>query len=229
MARTKRQDSRSAIQRDHGTRGRLLDRGWRFDLEVWTFDTFLVGGTIRQLRQRVLELAQLCRGQAVLDVGCGTGTLAIAAAVLVGQDGEVAGIDPAPRQIGRAQSKARRAGVHVDFRPGVIEGIPYPDQSFDAVTSTLMMHHLPSDLKRKGLAEIIRVLKPGGRIVVADFNPGQKDDRRSRHTDTTDNPAEQLTHLLDGTEFSVLQIETLAFPRDRHGWSGVTLISAKRS
>jgi SAM-dependent methyltransferase len=132
------------------TRGRLLDRGWRYDLEAWFADTFVLRGALRDLRQRVVALAELGDGQAVLDVGCGTGTLALAAAALVGAAGRVAGIDPGLRQIARARSKARRAGVAVDFRMGVIEALPFSEGSFDVVTSTLMMHHLPEDLKRQG-------------------------------------------------------------------------------
>src|SRR5215467_12054380 len=132
----------------HATRGRLLDRGWRYDLKVWFIDTFLLRGKVRDLRRRVIDLAEL-RGQAILDVGCGTGTLAIEAAARVGAAGRLAGIDPAPRQIARARSKARRADLAIDFRVAAIEALPFPAGSFDVVTSTLMMHHLPGDLKRQ--------------------------------------------------------------------------------
>jgi ubiquinone/menaquinone biosynthesis C-methylase UbiE len=150
--------------------GIALDQGWRYDLQVWFFDTFLVRGKLNELRTQVIERAQLATGTRLLDAGCGTGTLAVKAARLLRGSVEVAGLDPAPRQIARARSKARRSGVHIDFRQGVIEDIPFPDGSFDVVTSTLMMHHLPIELKRQGLGEIHRVLKPGGRLVVADFD-----------------------------------------------------------
>jgi len=82
----------------------------------------------------------------------------------------VAGIDPSPEMIATARKKAQRKGLQIDFQSGVIEDLPYPDASFDAVTSSLMMHHLPDHLQVQGLAEIYRVLKPGGRLLIADID-----------------------------------------------------------
>jgi SAM-dependent methyltransferase len=100
------------------TGGALLDRGWRYDLEVWLFDTFLVGGKIRALRQEVLDRAQLHMGQSILDVGCGTGSLAIAAAARVGPTGRVVGIDPAPSpdRTRPVQGPTGRTGYRVSRR-----------------------------------------------------------------------------------------------------------------
>jgi SAM-dependent methyltransferase len=149
------------------TPGLVLDWGWRYDLVVWLFDV-VSRGKLREIRRRALDLADLRGGEAVLDVGCGTGTLALEAYERVGATGRVAGVDPAPRQIARARSKAARRGASVDFQVGAVERLAFPDRSFDAVLSTWMMHHLPDDLKRRGLAEIARVLGPDGRLVIVD-------------------------------------------------------------
>ena len=116
-----------------------------------------------------LELSEVRPGQKLLDVGCGTGSLAIVAKAKAGPDGEVHGIDAAPGMIKVALRKADNAGTDVRFQVGLIEGIPFPDDQFDLALSTFMLHHLPDDLKRKGFAEIYRVLKPGGHFLTVDF------------------------------------------------------------
>src|SRR5262249_45300333 len=120
------------------TKGLVLNQGWRYDLGQWFHDTFSFRGQWRKLRQRTIDLAQLQPGDAVLDVGCGTGTLALEVARRVGRAGRVAGVDPGTEQIARARVKAARRNVPVEFQVGVIEQLPFPDQAFDVVFSTLM-------------------------------------------------------------------------------------------
>lgn len=91
-----------------------------------------------------MRLAHVESGQSVLDIGCGTGSLAIAAKRRVGPSGTVHGIDASPEMIARARKKARTADVDVTFTDGVVEGLPFPDGHFDIVLSTLM---LPHDIK----------------------------------------------------------------------------------
>jgi ubiquinone/menaquinone biosynthesis C-methylase UbiE len=121
----------------------------------------------------MVDLAGLKPGETVLDVGCGTGTLLIAAKRRLGPSGRAIGIDPSPEMIARAQRKAKRLGVDVAFQVGIIESLPFPDAYCDAVLSTLMIHHLPSELRECGAREIARVLKPGGRMLVVDFGKAE--------------------------------------------------------
>jgi ubiquinone/menaquinone biosynthesis C-methylase UbiE len=129
----------------------------------------LMAGRRARLRRNTVELAQIPAGATVLEVGCGTGDVALAAKAQAGDQGAVFGIDPAPEMIAVARQKAARQGRAVDFQIGVIEALAFPDASVDVVLSSLMMHHLPDDLKPRGLAEIARVLKPGGRLLIVDM------------------------------------------------------------
>jgi ubiquinone/menaquinone biosynthesis C-methylase UbiE len=149
------------------TRGHTLHGARWYDAVVG----LLFLGKERRAREMTLDLAEVKRGDQVLDVGCGTGSLTIAASGRAGTNGEVHGIDAAPQMIEVARQKAERAGVDVDFQVGLIEDIPFPDDTFDLVLSSLMLHHLPHDLKREGFVEIYRVLKPGGRFLAVDFEP----------------------------------------------------------
>ncbi len=125
-----------------------------------------------KFRMTILDQAQLAPGESVLDVGCGTGTLALAAKERAGPSGVVQGIDATPGMIDVARRKAGKAGVDIEFQVGLIEEIPFPDGTFDLVLSSLMLHHLPEELQRKGLEEIGRVIKPGGRFVAVDVAGG---------------------------------------------------------
>jgi demethylmenaquinone methyltransferase/2-methoxy-6-polyprenyl-1,4-benzoquinol methylase/phosphoethanolamine N-methyltransferase len=131
-------------------------------------------GRAPAIRKATVKLAHVAPGEKVLDVGCGTGSLAIDAKGKAGPAGEVHGIDAAPEMIEVARQKAGKKGVDVGFRVGLIEDIPFPDGQFDVVLNSFVLHHLPHDLKRKGFAEIHRVLKPGGRFLAADFGPPAK-------------------------------------------------------
>jgi ubiquinone/menaquinone biosynthesis C-methylase UbiE len=145
------------------TAGRVLHGARWYDL----YSRVISFGRDKAIREKLMELAAPAPGEKVLDVGCGTGTLALALKSSVGT-GEVHGIDASPEMIQVAKEKAK-AGSDIDFQVALIEAIPFPDASFDLVTSSLMLHHLPDDLKRTGLDEIRRVLKPGGRFMAMDF------------------------------------------------------------
>jgi len=146
------------------TEGSLIRWAPYYDL----ITNFMMFGHAGMLRQMTVDGALIRRGDSVLDVGCGTGEVTLRAKARTAH-GKVYGIDPAPEMIAVARKKAARKHLDVEFRVGVIEALPFPDSSLDVVTSSLMMHHLPDDLKRRGLTEIYRVLKPGGRLLIADF------------------------------------------------------------
>jgi ubiquinone/menaquinone biosynthesis C-methylase UbiE len=116
----------------------------------------------------IADKARLQTGETVLDVGCGTGALALVVKEQVGLTGLVYGIDPSSQMIAYARSKAARRNLSIDYRLEVVEQLAFPDRSFDLVLCTWMIHHLPADDKRRGLAEIARVLKPGGRLLLVD-------------------------------------------------------------
>lgn len=122
------------------TKGAILNQGWRYDLTLRLMDIVLFRGQVRTLRRRTADLANIRLGERALDVGCGTGTLALDLQRRVGAAGFVAGVDPGPEQIAYARLKAARRHAPVDFQVGVIERLPFSDQSFDVVFSTLMMH-----------------------------------------------------------------------------------------
>ncbi|HEX9388968.1 MAG TPA: methyltransferase domain-containing protein [Anaerolineales bacterium] len=146
------------------TEGRLIRWAPYYDLAV----NLTTLGHARLLRKLTVDNALIKPSDSVLDVGCGTGEVTLLAKTRA-KNGKVYGIDPAPEMITVARKKAARKGLDIDFRVGVIEALPFPDGSIEVVTSSLMMHHLPEDLKVRGIAEIYRVLKPGGRLLIADF------------------------------------------------------------
>jgi ubiquinone/menaquinone biosynthesis C-methylase UbiE len=195
------------------TKGLIGSGGWRYDLHGWFIDTFLFRGQVRELRQRTATLARLHPGDQVLDVGCGTGMLALEVQSRVGRAGRVAGVDPSPEQIDRARSKAARHNVPIDFQIGVIEQLAFPDQTFDVVLSTLMMHHLPAGLKRQGLAEIARVLKPGGRLVIADFKRKQERQGQAARFHAGGSSIQDLAALVKDAGFSEMETEEMRPPR----------------
>jgi ubiquinone/menaquinone biosynthesis C-methylase UbiE len=137
----------------------------RYDLLV----TLLTLGRERRFRERLLDLARLEAGESVLDIGCGTGTLAIAARRRVGPSAIVHGIDASPEMIARARRKATRAGADVVLEVAPAQALPFADARFDVVLSTVMLHHLRRNAREQAVREARRVLRPGGRLLAVDF------------------------------------------------------------
>lgn len=107
-------------------------------------------------------------GGTAVDVGCGTGTFALA---LKGRrpDAQVVGVDGDEEILGLA--RAKRGAEGIEWREGLAQKLPVPAQGADVVTISLVLHHLLPDDKRKALVEMKRILKPGGRLHVADWGP----------------------------------------------------------
>lgn len=132
----------------------------------------IIALTMRERRFRGLMadrvLADLPEGGTAVDVGCGTGTFALALAGLR-PGAQVIGVDGDPEILALAQAK-RGAGA-IEWREGLAQELPMPDQSVDVVSVSLVLHHLLAEDKRKALTETRRILKPGGSLHVADWGP----------------------------------------------------------
>jgi ubiquinone/menaquinone biosynthesis C-methylase UbiE len=162
--------------------------GHDYFLPVYDPLTSILG--VNRARRALLDQAGLRAYHRVLDVGCGTGTLAIA----IKRDYpsvDVIALDPDSKALARAERKAFRAGVSVRFDQGFADELAYREATFDRVFSSLMFHHLEHDDKEKALSEIRRVLKPGGRLEFLDFD-GSNVNRRLK-----DNAAQQILKLME--------------------------------
>ncbi len=142
-------------------------------------------GRRRRTYRRIVALSGAQPGDRVLDVGCSGGYLARLLATAVTPSGRVTGVDPANTAIAYAR---RRGPYNCTFAVGVAQELDFPDGTFDVVTSTLAVHHIPEAERPAALAEMYRVTRPGGRLLIADFrpsrlHPGPRSDMRHNEVD----------------------------------------------
>jgi ubiquinone/menaquinone biosynthesis C-methylase UbiE len=202
-----------ADRHEPGGVGILLHSPRHYDLQVW----LATRGREAWLRQTILDKARLAGGETLLDVGCGTGTLAIAAKRRLGASGRVFGVDASAEMVAAARAKAFKAGLDIVCQAAPAQALPFADASFDLVTSTLMLHHLARPAQTACVDEIRRVLKPGGRTLAVDFASSSAAQggflgRLHRHGRVK---PEQISALLTGGGLTVLDRGPIGM-RDLH-------------
>ncbi len=133
----------------------------------WQFMHSIGMGT--DLHREIARTGKLQPGEKVMDIGAGTGELALLLKTVVGKEGQVSAIDINEHFLHRCRSRSELYGLEVDFRNGNAAKIPYAENTMDAVTCSLMAHHLTTALKVSMFDEILRVLKPGGRMIFFDL------------------------------------------------------------
>jgi SAM-dependent methyltransferase len=145
----------------------------RAGLEALNYDP----GIVRTLPEAIVAsycgvgnpftLGRIHKGETVLDIGCGGGVDTFFAAVMVGPKGKAVGIDMIPEMLKRARKNLRQTNIkNATFQEATAEDLPFPDESFDVVISNGVFNLVPD--KARGLAEVFRVLKPGGRLMIVD-------------------------------------------------------------
>jgi ubiquinone/menaquinone biosynthesis C-methylase UbiE len=123
-------------------------------------------------KRRLIAAASLRKGEQVLDLGCGTGTLTRMLKQQHPGTG-VVGLDADPEVLALARKKLASAHLEVTLTQGHATDLPYPNTSFDCVVSSLLFHHLDEEQTRRAAREVIRVLRPGGRFLVADWGKAE--------------------------------------------------------
>jgi ubiquinone/menaquinone biosynthesis C-methylase UbiE len=159
------------------TSGIVISTPLEYDLQM----RHHTSGREARFRAEQVRRARLTSGDRVLDIGSGTGGLTIALARAVGPGGSAVGVEPSPEMVARAVAKARRRRSAATFEVGIIEALPFADATMDVVTLSLVLHQLPSDAFHRGMVEVRRVLKPGGRLLAVDMGGPQDPDRATSH------------------------------------------------
>lgn len=172
------------------------------------------GGRRRRVYRTITELSRTRAGDRVLDVGCSSGYLARMLADTAGPTGTVTGLDPSEAAIAYAR---RHAPGNASFVTGVAQDLSaFADGSFDVVTTTLALHHVPARRRQDAVREMYRVTRPGGRLLIADFDPTRRvlslhrGAGRMRHAAASTGP---LDELAAGAGYTVEERGTLPLLR----------------
>jgi len=167
-----------------------MARSWLLPL----YDIFTRVSGVGALHERAVELANILPGQAVVDVGCGTGNLSFA--VLAARpDARVTGLDPDMDALHRAARKALRRGVSLTLVQGYADRIPAENASLDHVVSSLALHHVDDDGRVAFAHDALRALRPGGKVTVVDFGSPAPDVEDAHQPTHGHGAAHALRHL----------------------------------
>lgn len=149
------------------TRGRTLN----YAASVYDFlEPLLMLGKQDEINRILCDLLEIKNSHKILDIGCGTGIVTEAVSKRFGPDakGYAVGIDAAGKMIEGARKK--RGSATCRFEAAAAEDLPFENESFDSVVSSLFFHHIQLDLKKRALSEAFRVVKPGGNLVISDMH-----------------------------------------------------------
>jgi len=158
---------------EHPEKGFHFHTGRRLTQIVGYKDEWLTGVSERSIESfagtgNPFAMGELTAGERVVDVGSGGGIDSLVAARMVGRTGQVVGVDMTPAMLARARTAASESGMdNVEFREAYMEALPLPDGWADVVISNGVLNLTPD--KQKTLAEMFRVLRPGGRLQIADI------------------------------------------------------------
>jgi len=150
-------------------RGRIID-SWANIYDIVNYFVFMIFGGGSSLRNEIVGMAKLKEAKSVLDVGCGTGNLALEIAKWLPSDGYVIGIDAGEKMVILAKNKLQDTQIPIQFLRVSAEKISFKDEVFDCVFNVFLLHHLPMELKLATFKEMYRVLKKGGELVTVDVD-----------------------------------------------------------
>lgn len=184
---------RQSFSDSNGTRGYVPALGYALFTPLYDYVIAAAGGGERYLNALITH-ARLEQTTRVLDVACGTGTLAIAMKRHA-PSAEITALDCDDAMLSRARYKAQQCAAEIRFDNAFAQHLPYPDAYFDCVVSSLFFHHLLLDDKHRVAQEMLRVLKPGGTFYVLDWGRAKN-------------------RLMRGLFFSVQLVDGFACTRD---------------